>query len=293
MNHLCKLGFVALTAAAVVAAACGGGGGKKTGTPTTGATAGAPTAQRSAPAGATAPAAAASAASNTAAPSSTKAAAAPTQAAAASPAANSGRTYSAAEAKTIVDATVLLPPDLPSGWKIQTDTTADNAAAAAADPKGAASFEHCGRLLGRTAVNQPFDVVQSFLAGETLSFFSAVTVYATEAGAIDCATEAAQRLAQPGELARALGSLFINPDAVVVTPVDYRQTAGGSFAATLTGQINANGTTVDLTILLVAFRKGNVTAVVGSARSGQSPPTAELTPYVDKTVQRITTYTSR
>jgi len=293
MNRLCKLGSVALTAAAVAASACGGGGGTKTGTPTTGATAGAPTAQRSAPAVTVATAPAAATASTTTSASPTKAAAAPTQSAAGSPAASSGRTYSAAEAKTIVDATVLLPPDLPSGWKIQTDTTADNAAAAVTDPKGSASFERCGRLLARTAVNQPFDVVQTFLAGETLSFFSAVTVYATEAGAIDCATEAAQRLAQPGELARALGSLFINPDAVVVTPVDYPQTADGSFAATLTGQINANGTTVDLTVLIVAFRKGNVTAVVGSARSGQSPPTAELAPYVDKTVQRITTYTSR
>jgi hypothetical protein len=277
MDRLSKLGFVALTAAAVAAAACGGGGGKKVGTPAAGATATAP---------------AAATASTTTSASPTKAAAAPTQSAA-SPAANSGRTYSAAEAKTIVDATVLLPPDLPSGWKIQTDTTADNAAAAVTDPKGAASFERCGRLLGRTAVNQPFDVVQAFLAGETLSFFSSVTAYATEAGAIDCATEAAQRLAKPGELARALGSLFINPDAVVVTPVDYPQTGDGSFAATLTGQINANGTTIDLTVLIVAFRKGNVTAVVGSARSGQSPPTAELAAYVDKTVQRITTYTSR
>jgi hypothetical protein len=225
--------------------------------------------------------------------SSTSTSAASTPAAASSPAPNSGRTYTAADATTIVNATALLPPDLPSGWKVQTDTTADNAAATATDPKASASFERCGRLLGRTVTNQPFDVVSSFLAGETLSFFSSVTVYATQAGAADCATEAAQRFTQPGELARALGSLFIDPDAVVVATVPYPATADGSFGATLTGQINANGTVIDLTVLIVGFRKGNVTAVIGSARSGQPPPVEELTPYIDKTLQRVSTYTSR
>ena len=70
----------------------------------------------------------------------------------------------------------------------------------------------------------------------------------------------------------------------------YPATADGSFAATLTGQINAAGTTIDLTLLIVGFRKGNVTVVVGSVRSGQSPPTDELTPYLQKTLQRVSTY---
>lgn len=280
MTNYRYLLIATLALATVVAAACGGGGAKKDQTPTAaGSPAPATKSAATAPTGSSVTPAGASVTASTPRPAS-------------SPAAPGGRTYTAAEAKTIVDATALQPPDLPSGWKVQTDTTSDNAAAAATDPKAGASFERCGRLLGRTSVNQPFDSVASFLAGETLSFFSSVTVYATDAGAIDCSTEAAGRLTQPGELARAFNTLFVNPDAVVVAVVDYPPTADGSFAATLTGQINAAGTTIDLTLLIVAFRKGNVTVVVGSARSGQSPPTDELTPYVQKTLQRVSTYVS-
>ncbi len=273
MPLLSKITVAVVVVVALAASACGGSGGTKTETPTVS------TGGASSPTGEPKPAV------------SPTASGAATPAVPSNPPTTSGRTYTAAEAKTIVDGSSLLPPDLPSGWKLQTDTVADNAAAALTDPKGGASFERCGRLLSRTAINQPFDVVSSFLAGETLSFFSSITAYATDAGAIDCSTEAAQRLVQPGELARALGKLFINPDAVQVAQVDYPQVGSGSFAATLTGQIDAAGTTIDLTVLIVAFRKGNVTAVVGSARSGQSPPTAELTPYVDKTLQRVTTFT--
>ena len=43
---------------------------------------------------------------------------------------------------------------------------------------------------------------------------------------------------------------------------------------------------VDLTILVVAFRDGNVTGAVGSAAQA-APMTAELKPYVDLVLQRV------
>ena len=199
----------------------------------------------------------------------------------------SGRTFTLAEATALLDAVVLRPADLPGQWTVMTDTTTDNAAAATANPETAASNDRCGRLLGRTLTNQPADLINAFLGGDTLSYFTNATVYATEAGAIDCSAEAAGRLAQPGALARQFGSLFTNPDAVVVTVVDYPAVGDGSFAATLSGEIIAQGAPLDLTILLVAWREGNVTIAVGSARSGSVPPVEDLTPLVDLVQQRV------
>jgi hypothetical protein len=203
------------------------------------------------------------------------------------PAASDGRTYSEEDARAILEAVSFKPADFDGAWTVTNDNTATNADAAQNDPESAEASERCGRLLGRTVVLQPEDVVAAFIGGQTLSFFSNLTVYASDAGAIDCSAAAAQRFAQPGELARAFGSVFINPDTVVVEPFDFPQVADGSFASTLTGQIDAAGTIVDLTILLVAFRRGNVTAAVGSAQSGATPPADELRPYVDQTIDRI------
>jgi hypothetical protein len=202
------------------------------------------------------------------------------------PAGGGGVTLTAAEAPAFLDAVVLKPADLDGNFNAQSDTTADNAAAAAADPEGAASNERCGRLLGRTVTYIAEDNVERYISGETVSFFSQVTAYASAQGAADCAAEAAVRLAEPGALARAFGSVFIDPGAVEVTQVQYPQVADGSFAATLRGQINAGGTIVDLTILIVAFRAGNATAVVGSA-AASAPSTTELTPLVNLVLDRI------
>ena len=191
-----------------------------------------------------------------------------------------GKTYTAAEATAALDEIVLKPGDIAGTWNLATDTTTDNAAAKTADPVGAAGVDRCGRLLGRLTVNQAQDPVAAFLAGETLAFFSTITYYATEAGAIDCATEAAGRFAEPGALAKAFGALFINPDVVNVAQAQYPTVGDGSFAATLTGQINAQGNIIDLTLFIVAFRKGNMSAVVGSARSGSTPPSDEMKTYV-------------
>ena len=197
--------------------------------------------------------------------------------------------FTADRAKLLIQSVPLSPSDLADpGWKISSDSTQDNAAAATADPTMAASNERCGRLIGRILTTMPPNVVSSFIGGETVSYFTQLTVYATEAGAADCAAEAATKLQQPGQLARAFGGLFIAPDSVVVTPVEYPATADGSFAVTLSGQISAAGFTVDLTLLVVAFRKGNVTAVVGSARNG-TPPVSELTPLVELVLKRIAT----
>ena len=202
------------------------------------------------------------------------------------PSAPSAPAFNAGQAQALLASASLTPKDLPAGWTVMTDTTQDNAAAAASDPAHAASIQRCGRLLGRTVANQPPDVVAAYLGGHSVSFFSAIVVYSTVAGATDCAIESAQRFLQPGELARAFGPLFIDPNAVKVAPVSFPQVADGSFAATLTGKINAAGTVVDLTILVVGLRKGNVTVAVGSAASA-APSTSELKPYVDLVVQRI------
>jgi hypothetical protein len=300
MNFLKTSLIVAVAAMALGGVACGGGGDDDDDDATTTTTASARTASASpgartstpgtttATSGSPAAGATTGAAGTTPVAGATGASALPTQ-----PPANdppppppTGRVYSAADAQAILNATVLTPLDLPAGWKVQTDNTADNATAALADPKGGALFERCGRLLGRTATNAPNDVVANFLASEALSFFSSITVYATEAGAADCSAEAAVRFAQPGELARAFGSVFVDPNAVQVAAFDYPQLADGSFGATLSGQVNAQGTIVDITIKIVAFREGNVTAVVGSAYSA-TPPTEELTPLVNLTHQRI------
>jgi hypothetical protein len=191
-----------------------------------------------------------------------------------------------AEAQADIDRIVLKPADLPEGWTSMSDATQTNEQLAAANPTAAASNTRCGRLVGRTTTLQPADVVGTFISGGVVSYFSQVTIYATNAGAADCAAEAAQQVAQPAHLAKAFGNLFVDPNAVVVTPVQYPAVADGSFAATLAGKVNASGTVIDLTLLIVAFRKGNVTAVVGSA-ANEAPPTDGLKPYVDLVVQRI------
>ena len=200
-----------------------------------------------------------------------------------------GRTYSQADAQTLTQAASVRLSDVPAGWSVMTDTTSDNATAAAADPRAGGSFARCGRLLGRLVTMQPpsDQLVTRYLGGQPVSFFTTVTVYATAAGAIDCAIEAATRFAEPGELARQFSTIFIDTAAVVVTTVPYPAVADGSFAATLSGKISAAGTEVNLTILIVAFRKGNVTAVVGSA-AASAPATAELTPLVNRVIQSIT-----
>jgi hypothetical protein len=200
----------------------------------------------------------------------------------------SSGTVDETQATALLDEVLLTPVDLPGEWSIQTDTTTDNTAQATDDPEYAGSIERCGRLLGRTITNGPGDLVGQFIAGQTVSFFSTATVYETAEGAADCSAEATTRFQEPGELARvAFEGVFIDPDAVVVMPVEYPTVADGSFAATLNGQIDVNGSPFDLTILVVAFLSGNTTSAVGSARSGSVPPVEELQPYVDLVAERI------
>lgn len=191
------------------------------------------------------------------------------------------------DATAMLDAILLKPADLPAGWVIQSDTTTDNAAAAAANPDQAASFDRCGRLLSRLITNFPPDSVAAFLAASSLSFFSTATIYETPEGQADCTAEASVRLAEPGGIAEAFGQVFMDPAAVDVRPVDYPTVGDGSFAAYLTGDVDANGTVIPVTILVVAFSRGNATAAVGSAYSGIDPPTNELQPYVDAVLARI------
>jgi hypothetical protein len=188
--------------------------------------------------------------------------------------------YTAAEAQTLVNAASLIPGNLSGAFVVQSDTPAN----LSTDPAAAT----CGKLAGRTVFNLAVDPVGAFIGGQTLAFFSNATAYATDEGAIDCSQRAAARFTNAAEIARAFGTLFVNPDAVVGTVIEYPQTADGSFAGTLTGQVNASGTVIEVTLLIVTFRKGNVTVVIGSARSGTIPPAAELSPLVNLVVGRIT-----
>jgi hypothetical protein len=196
------------------------------------------------------------------------------------------KVYTQAEAAAFLEAVLLAPGDLPGAFSVNSDVTNDNAAAAAADPVGGASFERCGRLLSRQRVNNATEIVSAYISGQTVSFFSLATVYATAAGAQDCAAESSVRFQDRRELAKAFGTVFVDPAQVVVTDVDFPRTGDGSFAATLAGQTNAQGTVVNLTILIVAFLRGNTTVVVGSAASG-APTTAELAPLVNLVLQRV------
>jgi hypothetical protein len=210
-----------------------------------------------------------------------------TLAVATAPPRDQGAAFSIEDATAMLDAVLLKPADLPAGWIVQSDSSQDNAAAAQMRPESAASNERCGRLLSRTITNFPPDSISAFLAGTALAFFSTATVYETPEGAADCAAENAIRLAEPGALAREFGNVFIDPDAVIVEPVEFPAVADGAFAANLTGKINAQGTEIDLTILVVALARGNTTAAVGSAYSGADPPVEELRPYVEAVVARI------
>ena len=92
----------------------------------------------------------------------------------------------------------------------------------------------------------------------------------------------------PGEcldLAGAFGTVFIDPAAVTCATVAFPQVAQGSFATNLTGTIRAGEFDVNLTIMIVAFNMGNVSAVVGSA--------AAFDPPVDDMITQVTLVTDR
>lgn len=197
-------------------------------------------------------------------------------------------TFNETQAKALLDEASLKPQDGGSDWVVTGDTATDNAAAAAADPSSAASNDRCGRLAGRLVTDGPKDNVSAYLGGSLVTAFSQLTVYATAAGAADCSAEGATKFQAPGALARAFGTIFTDPDAVVVKPVDYPQVGDGSFATSLTGEINASGTVVGLQIVIVAFLKGNTSAVVGVAYAPlTTPSTTELKSFVDLVLQRI------
>jgi hypothetical protein len=278
------LAVSALTAGALLASACGGSSTKDTT-----ATASLQSTTPPKTTVATSPAKTPTAASTTAStPAAVSSAAAETPASSVPPT-SGGKTYTEIQAKTLLDDASLKPTDVGPDWLIMADTLTDNAAAAVADPTSAASNERCGRLAGRLLTNSPKDTVSAYLGGTIVAAFSQITAYATAAGAADCAAEAAVRFQKPGELARAFGTVFVNPDAVVVKPVDYPQVGDGSLATALTGDINAAGTVVQLQIVFVAFLKGNVSAVVGVAYAPlTNPSTTELKPFVDLVLQRIT-----
>lgn len=201
-----------------------------------------------------------------------------------------GTPFTAGEAATLLDSSLLKPADLPNpelAWKVASDTSEDNAAAATADPTNVASNRRCGRLLARTITNQPDNIVGAFIAGQTVSYFSTATVFAQPSGAADCAAEAAtQYQQQPASIVKAFGTLFMDPAAVQVKPISFPTIGDGSGAFTLAGKVNASGTIVDLTILIVAFREGAVNAVVGAAANAV-PSTDEVTPLVGLVLRRI------
>lgn len=207
-----------------------------------------------------------------------------------------GTPITAGEAATLLDSSLLKPADLPNpelAWKVASDTSQDNAAAATADPTSAASNTHCGRLLARTITNQPDNIVGAFIAGQTVSYFSTATVFAQPSGAADCAAEAAtQYQQQPASLVKAFGGLFMDPTAVEIKQVTFPPIGDSSGAFTLAGKVNASGTIIDLTVLIVAFREGAVNAVVGAAANA-APSSDELEPLAGLVLRRIATVEGR
>jgi polyhydroxybutyrate depolymerase len=197
---------------------------------------------------------------------------------------SNGAPLSTALATELIDAAALKPADLGGDWKVAADATTDNAAAAAADPASADSIARCGRLDGRTLTNSPGDVVSAYLNGSIVAAFSQFTVYATAAGANDCAAQAAAS----GTVAKGYHALFVHPDAVIETPVAYPPVGDDSTATSLTGDFDSGGTVVSLQIVIVSFRKRNTLAVVGVAYAPKpAPSTDEVSPLVDLVLRRI------
>jgi hypothetical protein len=67
--------------------------------------------------------------------------------------------------------------------------------------------------------------------------------------------------------------------------VQFPAIGDGSFAVTLSGLISAQGTEVNITILVAGFLRGNVSVAVGSA-AAYDPDSAELQRFVELTLER-------
>ncbi len=198
-----------------------------------------------------------------------------------------GAEYTGDDPEAFLDFVLLKPSDITvPDWVVQSDVTTDNAAAAADDPETAPLIDSCGRLLGRVITNFPPDSVAAFFDGTTLAYFSQGTLYETPDGAEECAAAAGARLADCPALARTFGEVFTNPDGVICEPASVDAVGEGSSAWKLTGQTDAGGTEIGLTILVVSFRDSAATYAVGMAVSGIEPPMDELRPYVDLVLER-------
>jgi hypothetical protein len=197
-------------------------------------------------------------------------------------------TYTMPMARSLLNAAALSPRDFTGSWTATTDLIQDNAAVAAADPALGASAARCGRLLGRTVVLQPADLLTAYLSGKPVTAFHELIVYASAAGAADCSAELQQRYRQPGELARALG-VFDDPAATQLAIVDFPTVGNESFAATLDGLVTVGPYHAGVNLFLVMFRAGNIVAVVGVVRHHNAETTGPemLTPLLNILLARI------
>ena len=197
-------------------------------------------------------------------------------------------TFSLAQAQTFLATVFIKPSDLGSDWSTTTDLIQDNATVAAADPTLGASAARCGRLLGRTVVLQPANVVAAYLASRPATAFTQVVVYATAAGAADCGAELRQRYQQPGKLATALG-VFDDPASAEMAVADFPTVGSESLAATISGTVTVGPYHAGVNIFLVMFRTGNVVAVVGVARHPNAVYSGAemLTPILNLLLQRF------
>ena len=144
---------------------------------------------------------------------------------------------------------------------------------------------HPVKSLPLAVLMAPDEQVSRYIGGEVVSYFTNATVFETDEGAADCAGEAAAQFGECLDLAEAFGTVFIDPAAVTCATVAFPQVAQGSFATNLTGTIRAGEFDVNLTIMIVAFNMGNVSAVVGSA--------AAFDPPVDDMITQVTLVTDR
>ena len=127
------------------------------------------------------------------------------------------------------------------------------------------------------------------LAGQPVAYFSNVAVFASAEGATFCYQDALQRGAEGGggSLGRQFGTLFVDPDNVVVTPVEFPTLGEQSLALTVSGDTLAQGNRVGIVVLLVTFRQGPATATVGAVKAVLTPTQAEVEPLARLVSQRI------
>lgn len=194
------------------------------------------------------------------------------------------------EARDKLTRVAILMDDIGSGFTVLNDEYVDNAQASAQQPDPATTqtfLDGWGRVLGRTVVYIVEDTVGAALAGESVSFFSNVNAFQDAEGAAQYYAVATSLIGQGAGVATEFQDLFVDPASVQAAPYEFPSVGDESSAFTLTGDTEAEGQLYSATILLVALRKGPVTAFVGSIRIVVPPDVPEVERLAELLIDRI------